>query len=156
MQSQKYDTSKFLYDINESHVATLDKEATNGEAWQLYCDSYITRPTVFQNKISGRFKNFSEDQLVEVEVEEKQITTFCSTCRSGEICIHAVALLYSWVDDSDAFANVAEALRQLEDMDTGELIHIIARMLLKNSNNIDLISEKTIEDDDYDLDGLLN
>lgn len=156
MQSQKYGTSKFLYDINESHVATLDKEATNGEAWQLYCDSYITRPTVFQNKISGRFKNFSEDQLVEVEVEEKQITTFCSTCRSGEICIHAVALLYSWVDDSDAFANVAEALRQLEDMDTGELIHIIARMLLKNSNNIDLISEKTIEDDDYDLDGLLN
>ena len=73
-----------------------------------------------------------------------------------EICIHAVALLYSWVDDSDAFANVAEALRQLEDMDKGELIQIIARMLLKDSNNIDLVSEKTIEDDDYDLDGLLN
>ena len=156
MERQNYNTSKFLYDIDESHLATLDQEATNGEAWQLYCDSYITRPTVFQNKISGRFKNFSEDQLVEVEVEEKQITTFCSTCRSGEICIHAVALLYSWVDDSDAFANVAEALRQLEDMDKGELIQIIARMLLKNSNNIDLVSEKTIQDDDYDLDGLLN
>ena len=156
MMSQKYDTSKFLYDINESHVATLDEEATNGEARQLYCDSYITRPTVFLNKISGRFKNFSEDQLVEVEVEEKQITTFCSTCRSGEICVHAVALLYAWVDDSDAFADVAESLRQLEDMDKSELIQIIAQMLLKDSNNIDLVSEKTIEDDDYDLDGRLN
>lgn len=156
MMSRKYDTSKFLYDINESHVATLDEEATNGEARQLYCDSYITRPTVFLNKISGRFKNFSEDQLVEVEVEEKQITTFCSTCRSGEICVHAVALLYAWVDDSDAFADVAESLRQLEDMDKSELIQIIAQMLLKDSNNIDLVSEKTIEDDDYDLDGRLN
>ena len=156
MERQNYDTSKFLYDINESHVATLDKEATNGEAWQLYCDSYITRPTVFQNKISGRFKNFSEDQLVEVEIEEKQITTFCSTCRSGEICIHAVALLYSWVYDSDAFANVAESLRQLEDMDKGELIRLIARMLLKDSNNIDVVREKILEDGDYDIDGLLN
>ncbi len=156
MERQNYNTSKFLYDIDESHLATLDQEATNGEAWQLYCDSYITRPTVFQNKISGRFKNFSEDQLVEVEIEEKQITTFCSTCRSGEICIHAVALLYAWVHDSDAFANVAESLRQLEDMDKEELIRIIARMLLKDSNNIDVVREKILEDGDYDLYGLVN
>jgi hypothetical protein len=154
--SHKYKISEFLYDLNEEHIATLDQEATNGEAWHLYCDSYISRPTVFQNKISGRFKNFSEDQLVEVVIDEKQIITFCSTCRIGEICVHAVALLYSWVYDSEAFANVAESLRQLEDMNKVELIEIIARMLLKDSNNIELMRKKSVEDDGYDIDGLWN
>ncbi len=153
---KSYNISSSLYDLTEQQVATLDHEATGGEGWAFYCSSYIAHPTVFVNKISGRFQNFSEDNLVEIKVDERQITTFCSTCRRGEICIHCIALLYCWIYDSDCFANVADSIKQLEGKNKTELIEIIARMLVKDFGNLELVNEKNRDDDDYDLDGLLN
>ncbi|MFQ5769815.1 MAG: SWIM zinc finger domain-containing protein [bacterium] len=153
---KNYAVSTLLYDLTEKQIVILDQEATGGEGWYLYCDSYINRPTVFKNKISGRFRNFSEDYFVEVKVDERQITTFCSTCRRGEICVHAVALLYSWIYDSEGFINVADSIKQFEGMDKGELIEIIARMLLKDAGNLEVVDENARDEDDYDLEGLLN
>ncbi len=155
-KTQNYAISTFLYDLTENQIASLDQEATDGQGWYLYCDSYINKPIVFKDKISGKFRNFSEDYFVEVRVEEKQITTFCSTCRTGEICVHAVALLYSWVYDSDGFTNVADSIKQIEGKDKGELIEIIARMLLKNAGNLEVIHEDISEEDDFNLDDLMN
>ena len=153
--NNSYAVSNYLYDLTEKQIATLDQEVANGAGWHLYCDSYINRPTVFKNKISGRFRNFSEDYIVEIKVDEKQITTFCSTCRSGEICVHAVALLYSWIYDSEGFINLADSIKQFDGMDKSELIEIIARMLLKDAGNLEVINEES-SDDEFDVDGLLN
>jgi hypothetical protein len=156
MKSNKHQISRNLYDLTENQVATLDLEATDGKGWECYCNSYINRPTVYKNKISGRFRNFTEDHLVEIKVDERQITTFCSTCRRGEICIHSVALLYSWIYDSNAFINVADSIKELESKDKGELIEIIARMLINDFGNVELVHDDSDEEEDYDLDGLLN
>lgn len=151
-----YAVSDYLYDLTEKQVVTLDQEATDGAGWNLYCQSYINRPTVFKNKISGRFRNIEQDYYVEVKVEERQITTFCSTCRNGEICIHSVALLYSWIYDHDAFLNVAESIRRLESRNKDELIEIIAQILSKDAGHIEYLFETRDEEGDYDLDGMLN
>lgn len=156
MSQKSYKISSNLYDLTEQQVARLDHEATDGQGWAFYCNSYITHPTVFVNKISGRFQNFTEDNLVEIRVDENQITTFCSTCRRGEICIHCIALLYCWIYDNECFTNVADSIKQLESKDKTELIEIIARMLVKDFANLELVDEKSNDDDDYSLDGLLN
>ncbi|MFQ5865463.1 MAG: hypothetical protein ACE5IW_09570 [bacterium] len=145
-----------LYDLTENQITTLDHEATDGEGWNCYCNGYISRPTVFQNKISGRFKNFVEDHYVEVKVEEDKLVTFCSTCRRGEICAHVVALLYSWIYDSEGFINVADSLKDLESLDKEQLIKIIGLMVLNDPANIEFFNSRQDDEDDYDLDGLLN
>jgi hypothetical protein len=154
---KSYKVSSNLYDLTEQQVAILDHEATDGNGWAFYCNSYISHPTVFVNKISGRFQNFNEDDHVEIRVDDKQITTSCSTCRRGEICVHCIALLYCWVYDNDSFTNVADSIKELQGRDKTELIEIIARMLVKDFANLELVNEKSDDDDDdYDLDGLLN
>jgi len=155
-KQKNYGISNNLYDLTEQQVALLDHEATGGDGWAFYCNSYIARPTVFVNRISGRFQDFSEDNLVEIKVEDEQITTFCSTCRRGEICIHCIALLYCWIYDSECFTNVADSIKQLEGKDKAELIEIIARMLINDFANLELVEDKNNDDDEYDLDGLLN
>ncbi|NIR47885.1 hypothetical protein GWO43_05480 [candidate division KSB1 bacterium] len=154
--TKDYGVSEYLFDLTEKQVVTLDHEATNGEGWILYCQSFINRPTVFKNKITGRFRNIERDNFVEVKVDERQITTFCSSCRNGEICLHSVALLYSWIYDGDAFLNIENSIKQLKEMKKGELIDIITRILLNDSDNIEYVMDRPEDDDDYDLDGLLN
>lgn len=153
-----YKISNNLSDLTEQQVALLDHEAAGGEGWAFYCNSYITHPTVFINRICGRFKNFTEDNLVEIEVDDKQITTSCSTCRRGEICVHCIALLYCWIYDAESFVNVADSIKRLHDKNKSELIEIIARMLVKDFANLELVNEKNNDDadDDYELGGLLN
>lgn len=151
-----YTISDGLFTLTEKQVVTLDQEATNGTGWNLYCQSYINRPTVFKNKISGRFRNIEQDYFVEVKVEERQITTFCSTCRNGEICEHSVALLYSWIYDRDGFTNVGDSIKRLKKMNKDELIEIIAKILAKDMENIEYLVRSQDDPEDYDLDGLLN
>lgn len=151
-----YPISDNLYELTENQIAILDQETNGGEGWYCYCNGYITQATVFQNKISGRFRDFVEDHYVEVEVDEKQLTTFCSTCRAGAICIHVVALLYSWIYDSEGFINVANSLKHLESRDKGDLIKIIGRMVLKDPGNLAYFKDEQDDEEDYDIDGFLN
>jgi hypothetical protein len=155
MKEKDYTVSHNLYDLTENQIASLDQETTGGEGWNCYCSGYLSRATVFLNKISGRFKNFVEDHYVEVKVEDDRIITFCSTCRRGEICAHVVALLYSWIYDSEGFLNVADSLKDLMRMDKEQLIKIIGLMVLNDPDNIEFFNKRQ-DDDDYDLDGLLN
>lgn len=155
-KDNNYTISHNLYDLTENQVAILDQEATGGEGWNCYCNAFISRATVFQNKISGRFKDFAEDHYVEVKVEDDQIITFCSTCRRGEICAHVVALLYSWIYDSEGFLNVADSLKNLKSMDKDQLIKIIGHMVLNDPGNIEFFKDNHEDEDNYDLDGLLN
>lgn len=152
-----YPISQNLYELTESQIANLDQEVTGGEGWHCYCSGYITKTTVFQNKISGRCRDFVEDHYVEIKVEERAITTFCSTCRRGEICVHIVALLYSWIYDSEGFVNIAESLKLIESWDKGELIEIIGRMILNDPNNLEIVNEQSHNfEEDFDTDGILN
>lgn len=155
-QSQQYPISRNLFDLTESQIALLDQEVTGGEGWACYCNGYITLTTVFENKISGRFRDFLADHIVEVRVDDRQITTFCSTCRSGEICLHSVALLYSWIYDSEGFINLGDSLKHLESMNKGDLVEIIGRMLINNPTNLEYVNDSHEEEDDFDMDGYLN
>ncbi len=156
-KSKGFAISKDLYDLTESQIVNLDQEVTGGEGWSCYCNGFIAQTTVFQNKISGRFRDFTADHYVEVKVGERQITTFCSTCRQGEICMHVVALLYSWVYDSEGFVNVADSLRELELKDKKELIEIIGRMILNDLNNLEIVNDVSdYYKENFDADGFLN
>jgi len=155
-KATNYAIAESLCTLTEEQVMALDRQATDGAGWDLYCHSFINRPIVFRNRISGRFRNIGQDYFVEVTVDEQQITTFCSTCRNGVICEHSVALLYSWVYDADGFLNVADSIAKLESMDKGQLIELIAQFLSQDANYIDFLMKASDEDDDYDLDGLFN
>lgn len=147
----KYPISENLYELTENQVANLDHEVTDGEGWSCYCNGYISQTTVFKNKISGRFKDYFLDHVVEVVVDDRQITTFCSTCRQGQICVHVVALLYSWIYDQEGFINLAESLNYLEHLDKNALIDIIGAMLINNPGNLEYFNRKLDEDDNHDL-----
>ncbi len=155
-KQQKYPISPNLFSLTERQIITLDQEVTGGEGWNCYCHGYITHTTVFRNKIAGKCKDFNEDHYVEVEVDDAQITTFCSTCRQGEICVHVIALLYCWIYDNEGFLNIGESLNDLESWEKNELIEIIARMVFKDPRNLSLIDNTFEDGEDYDLDGLFN
>jgi hypothetical protein len=61
-------------------------------------------------------------------------------------------LLYSWVDDSDGFLNVADALKRLRHKDKEELLAILGRLLMLDPRNLSLLDENStvgsFEEDD--------
>ncbi len=155
-RTPNYGIAASLFTLTEEQVTALDRVATAGAGWDLYCHSFINRPAVFRNRISGRFRNIGGDDYVEVTVGERQITTFCSTCRNGAICEHSVALLYSWVYDHDAFLNVADSIEKLESMEKDQLIELIVQFLAQDANNIEYLLKSSGRDEDFDLEGFLN
>jgi uncharacterized Zn finger protein len=151
-----YPISPDLLSLTESQIAKLDQDATEGEGWDCYCNGYIAHATVFQNKISGRVRNYVEDFFVQITVDEHEITTMCTCDQRTGVCKHVVALLYSWVNDSEGFTNIAESLDSLRSMDKENLLERIGRILLNDPRNLAFLKAESSPEEDFDLDGLFN
>lgn len=156
MKTKDYPISPDLLSLTESQIAKLDQDATEGEGWECYCNGYIAHASVFQNKISGRVRNYVEDYFVEITVDSHEITAFCTCGQSRGVCPHVVALLYSWVNDTEGFTNIADSLNNLRSLDKENLLEVIGRILLNDPRNLVFFKSDSNPEEDFDLDGLFN
>jgi uncharacterized Zn finger protein len=141
-----YEISPHLRQITHEQVTFLDQEVANGVGWELYCSSYIRHPAVLGNTVSGLVRDDLDEYYTEVQVDDRQVKTGCSCGQRNEICKHAIALLYGWVNDNDGFQNVADVLERLRDRDKESLIEILGRMLMFDPRNISFLEEEEAEE----------
>lgn len=144
--TSKYQVALKLLKLTENEVGILDQESTNGEGWEFYCSGYISKPVVFKNKIFGRVKDLFEDFEVEVEFDRHEIMSSCTCSRSGVICKHVIALLYSWVYDKDAFYDIGRSLELVVNMDRDRLLEIVVRILQDDPQKMDYFLQPTEDD----------
>ena len=146
------DISPQWREITHEQVADLDRAATNGASWDFYCGSYIHHPTVCGNKMSGLVQDAVAEYFAEIRVDQNRLIAGCNCGERTGICKHAVALLYSWVDDGDGFLNVADALKRLRHKDKEDLLAILGRLLMLDPRNLSLLDENSpvgsFEEDD--------
>jgi uncharacterized Zn finger protein len=136
-----------LREITHEQVVLLDQEATSGMGWEFYCGSYIRHPAVFGNRLSGLVRDELEEYFTEIRVDDKQVVIGCSCGARSEICKHAIALLYGWVDDNEGFQNVDDLLDRLRHQDKERIIEILGRILMFDHRTISFIDEDSVEDD---------
>ncbi len=154
---QTFDISKDLLSITEREVSILDQEVSNGEGWISYSNGQIVKPIVFKNKLSGLFYEHFREFSVEIQVNGAEISTRCNCGKNGAICKHVVALLYCWINDSDGFTNISYSLEEFKKKNKDELLEILARIFIKNPQNIFLVGGVDPLDDDIDdADGMFN
>ena len=147
--------SPVLHDLDYEQVATLDQELTAGDGWEFYSNGQIKCATVFENKISGRVGNFIEEYEIEIVVSGKEIRSSCNCSRTGVICKHVIALLYSWVNDTEGFTDVGDSLQELRGFKRERLIEIVTNIIRHDPKNIErfLHSEPAFDEPDYDMSG---
>lgn len=147
--------SPLLTDFNLEQIAALDQELTDGEGWEFYSNGQIKCATVFENKLSGRVGNFIEEYEVEIVVMGEEVRSSCNCSRTGEICKHVIALLYSWVNDTEGFLDVGDSLQKLRSYDRERLLEIVVNIIRHDPKNIErfLYSELTSDDCDYESSG---
>ena len=153
-----YQISPLLMDLGYEQISTLDQETTDGEGWEFYSTGQIQNATVFENKISGRVGNFTEEYHVEIVFIDDEIRSSCNCNHTGQICKHVLALLYGWVNDGEGFINVGDSLQELENYNRDRLLEIITNVIRHDPKNIErfLYSEPSFDEIDYELSGLYN
>ncbi|HNW58523.1 MAG TPA: hypothetical protein PKI62_02460 [bacterium] len=127
-----------LQNLELSQVESLDREATGGKGLEYYESALISRPAVFHNHIYGRVGNYLENFDVRITFHEDEIAGSCPCQRARKICKHVVALLYSWVNDSEEFLDVEEVLVQVRAMKKEQLVGIVENILRQNSELAEL------------------
>jgi hypothetical protein len=127
-----------LKNLGYEQIAAFDEEVTAGEALAFYENSQIEDAVVYQNKISGRVGNFIENYDVRLTVHGNEIINSC-TCESDrKICLHAIALLYAWVNDAADFMNLSRVLADIEKMEKSRLMEIVANIIRKQPHMADI------------------
>ena len=81
-----------------------------------------------KSQCSGSYQDFYRQ---EVEFNEKGILSADCSCPVGDggYCKHTIALLLTWVNDPDSFAELEALDRTLEERSKEELIALIKEML---------------------------
>jgi len=118
-----------LKELSYEHVAAIDEETTDGEGWSSYESSQVLDATVYQNRISGHVGNMVEQFEVQVAIRENEIANSCTCNSERKMCVHAVTLLYAWVNDGEDFTNVADVLAEMKRFDKDRLYEIIFNII---------------------------
>jgi hypothetical protein len=149
--------SEFLKSITERDVNLLDQEVTDGTGWKTYCNGQIIRPTVLNDQITGICLDHYAEYSVEVRVQDNQISSTCNCDNHGTICRHVVALLYSWINDGEAFRNIGQSIKELQTKNKEELIEVITKILKRNPQSIFLLGGSDPLDEELDdIEGMFN
>ncbi|MBN2008336.1 hypothetical protein JW960_03200 [candidate division KSB1 bacterium] len=128
--------TQLLEGITQDMVSILDQESTNGEGWNYYSNGRIVHASVYQNEISGTLRELRDDICVKIKIDENEIHYSCNCNTEEGICVHIVALLYSWVFDNEEFVNMNNIINELEEFDKDSLIDVVERLLLNDPQNI--------------------
>ena len=142
-----YPVSHALASLTVEEVKRIDEEATGGEGWDFYTTGFLTKASVFLNKISARVREAYGEFYVEATVDEHHIATACTCNEKSGMCKHAVALLYSWVFDAEDFLDVGETMEELRARDKEELIEILGRIVQNDPRNVDFFEEHPEEEE---------
>src|SRR5574341_2098604 len=134
-----YEISPQWREITHEQVAYLDRAATDGASWDFYCSSYIHHPTVCGNKMSGLVQDTIAEYFAEIRVDPNGLVAGCNCGERRGICKHAIALLYSWVNDGDGFLNIADTLKRLRHRDKEDILEILGRVLMLDPRNLSLL-----------------
>ena len=137
-----------LLELGYDQIAAFDEEATRGEALAYYDTSQIEGAVVFGNKISGRVGNYFENYQVRVAVSDNEISSTCECENERKICLHAIALLYAWVNDAQDFLNIDDVLQEIKKMDKDHLLDVVANILQHEPHMAQAFLKKT--DIDWD------
>lgn len=147
---------KELRSLQLSDVESLDQNVTSGKTYEFYGNSQLSSAIVYKNRLSGVVGNFVEMHQVEITLHEREIVSSCSCSKSREVCKHAVALLYSWVNDGSDFTNVEQVLHQIKKLKKEQLLDIITNIIRQNPKAIDLFLAKNKPNwDEIDLEPTL-
>ena len=158
MSEKKYDDISDDLNLSYSEVAAFDQAVTSGEALNYYDNSQINRATVYKNKISGRVGNYFDFYDVLVTFHGSELVSSCTCAESTEhnVCVHAIALLYGWVNDGGDFTNVADALNKISELPRERLEIIIKNILRRHPHLIDdFLDPDRAEWDEIDQDPTL-
>jgi hypothetical protein len=142
-----------LKKLGYEQVSAFDAEATDGEALSYYENSQVENAIVYRNKISGRVGNFFEKYDVRMALHGQEISSSCTCEKSPDICMHAIALLYTWVSDASDFLNISDVLADLEKMEKDKLLEIVANIIQQQPHMADVfLARKKLDWDEIDLD----
>lgn len=138
--------AKALHELTWEKVAQFDEQATDGEAWS-YCENCQVRDaTVYQNHLFGHVGNFLEEFEVHVAVNDQEISSSCNCSSSRDTCVHVIALLYSWVSDSEDFVHVERVIEQVKEFSKDELVATISRLLRTYPQLAETVLERDLKD----------
>lgn len=149
-----YTIAPELREINERQIGILDQENTDGEGWDYYCNGQIIRAAVLGDRITGTVRDYADEFNVLIRVDHHEITTSCSCGTREGVCIHIVALLYSWIHDKDDFINIGDQLKRLQKMEKQELIDVIERIIQNDPINVRFFSDYSLELAGMDIESL--
>lgn len=110
-------------------VVVFDEEAAENEALPYYEQAQILDAVVFRNKLSARIGNYFESNRVRLAIHGKELSSRCTCDSEKQICIHALVLLYAWVNDAQDFMNLADVLAEIETLEKSRVIEIVANIL---------------------------
>jgi|YNPNPStandDraft_1061719.scaffolds.fasta_scaffold101437_1 uncharacterized Zn finger protein len=150
-QSSKYPIAPELLSLTSEQVAQLDQECTGGRGWDFYANGFVSGATVFRNTLIGQVRELTMINLVEIKVRGREIYTSCTCSHRGGICDHALAVLYSWVNDGESFLDVGESMDELEKLDKVDLLRIVRRILVREPKFLSLALGRDAADDDDSL-----
>jgi len=156
MKGYDDNVSSDLASLDSVQIEALDRNAASGKAKEYYENVQVTRATVYRNKLYGRVGNFLEEHQVEITVHENEISSSCTCGEARNICKHAIALLYSWVNDGRDFRNIGKTLIEIKKMDKERLLEIVSNIIRLHPDFIDLFLARQRPDwDEIDPDPAL-
>ena len=145
-----------LRTLGYREIAAFDEDATDGEALAYYENSQIENAVVYRNKISGRVGNLFEKHDVRITLHGREISSSCTCQSERKICLHAISLLYGWVNDAPDFLNFANVLEDIATLEKSELLDIVANIIQQQPYMADIfIARKKLDWDEIDPEPLL-
>jgi hypothetical protein len=129
ISEKKISIAEELLNLNYDDIVVFDEAAAENEALPYYEQSQILDAVVFRNKLSARVGNFFESNRVRLAMHGKELSSRCTCDSEKQVCIHAVVLLYAWVNDAQDFMNLADVLAEIETLEKSRVIEIVANIL---------------------------
>lgn len=118
-----------LLNLTFDDIASFDDETANGEGEAYYEQSQVIDAVVYRNKLFARVGNYFESHRVRVTMHGQELTARCTCDSDNRFCIHAITLLYAWVNDAPDFMNLSEVLTEIAEMDKARIMEIVVNIL---------------------------
>lgn len=132
----KYPIAPELLSITQQQIMQLDQDSMDGAGWEYYMHGFVSGATVFQDTLIGQVRELTIVNNVEIKVSGPEIYTSCSCSRTGGVCKHAIALLYSWTNDADSFIDVGKSIAEIERLSKERLLSALRRILIHDPKYI--------------------
>ncbi|MBN2000630.1 hypothetical protein JW935_23985 [candidate division KSB1 bacterium] len=156
MEKPKNGISEDLLQLTYSQIQSLDNNATSGQTAEYYENAMISNAAVFRNRLFGRVGNIFEEYQVNITVHKHELSSSCTCGHGREVCQHAVALLYSWVNEGQNFFDIGKAIMEISQLDKEALVDILTNLLQSHPALFEVLLAKNSPDwDEIDLDPLL-